>query len=82
MFCDLEANWNILQGWYIFTYAVHAKDFSLHVENNYLVLFEYTDFDISIKPFDGQPLYWQMCGEYIFVKGPRQWWAINGSDAK
>ena len=55
MFCDLEANWNILQGWYIFTYAVHAKDISLHVENNYLVLFEYTDFHISINPFTVNP---------------------------
>ena len=47
----------------------NAKHFSILVENNYQVCFQYTDFHISINPFTAIPGCWQMCVRYIFCEG-------------
>ena len=59
IFCDLDVNWNVLQGWYSFTYF--GECWTLFYV--YLVFFDDTDFRISINPFIANPGYWQMCIE-------------------
>ena len=37
MFTYLDVSWNVLQGWYTFTYFRYAKQFSMFVENKCIV---------------------------------------------
>ena len=63
-----DVNWNVLQGWFLFHILWNAKHFSMFVDNNHLIWFNYTDILISINHSTADLGYWQICIEHIFTK--------------
>ena len=66
LFSYLDVNWNVLQGWYIFTYSLEClTPFFACREYVYLVQFDYAT---SIKPFNTKPGYWKICVNNMLAK--------------